>query len=274
MGFNFNFLNTNFNTLYADSNTTLGADLLTDTLIGSTMFTWFADVFDAANQGNGKTSSIGYQTDTVASKKICKIEWNNVAFLDDLTSLDSANAQLWMYEDSNAVEFRFGLSSVNSIADIYPGLNGPTIGFITNLDMLNFTFDWFYYVSNLNLAKVDSADVTALSNGTNIGLTTFPINGTVFRFSKRTKQQTSIGDLVNINSDVSLYPNPSSNTLYANCKNNNSTILIFDAAGKLCLTQKLSNGINQLDITSLAKGNYITTIKNLTETSFYKIIKQ
>ncbi|MEN9522990.1 MAG: Secretion system C-terminal sorting domain, partial [Bacteroidota bacterium] len=165
-------------------------------------------------------------------------------------------------------------SSVNSISDIYSGFNGPLIGLISNMDLQNFNFDWFYYISSTNPAKVDSTDANGIANGVNNALSSFPTNGTIFRFAKGKKTIINGQNEVTINPNVSLYPNLVATNLNVKCETDGYTISIFDMSGKLCLTQKLISNSNQIDVSNLLAGNYLTAITNGFETNFYKIVKQ
>lgn len=80
----------------------------------------------------------------------------------------------------------------------------------------------------------------------------------------------------NVNSFVSLYPNPATNNLNVTyqSKANMSTMLIFNIVGEIVLTNTVKNiigdNIHNLDISKLTDGIYFVTIDNKS----YKFIKQ
>ena len=76
-------------------------------------------------------------------------------------------------------------------------------------------------------------------------------------------------------SSVFVYPNPVTDILNVNITNsqNNVTADLFDQNGKRMYSGKLISGTNLIDMTKFAKGIYLLTLKNNTETKNIKIIK-
>jgi cephalosporin-C deacetylase-like acetyl esterase len=77
------------------------------------------------------------------------------------------------------------------------------------------------------------------------------------------------------NNDVLIYPNPASDILTIKMDStDNSTIKIYDILGKIVLTDLTTTNETQLNISTLAKGNYCIEIKNGQLITTKKFIKQ
>jgi hypothetical protein len=73
-------------------------------------------------------------------------------------------------------------------------------------------------------------------------------------------------------SEISIYPNPASTTLFVKGLTQDSTISIFNSNGKLLLSKQ--NTSNQIDISNLEDGIYIIKFVDKTGTSSKKFIKR
>ena len=89
----------------------------------------FEDLCDRAfnpntdNEGDpGGISPISYTTTGIAGSRICKIQVSNAGFYGENnqngTSVSFINYQLWLYETTNDIEFRYGSVSIQT-----PSLN-------------------------------------------------------------------------------------------------------------------------------------------------------
>lgn len=134
----------------------------------------FFDAFgvDMISRGLNK-STISYQTEFTAPNRILKIQYRNVGFFADKPALtDSMNFQIWIYETSNIIEYRYGPGSVKTAS-----YDGETGAYVDVADPLNVTAN---YVG----LKGDPANPTVNTDGTMLTpLTGTPPNGTIYRFT-------------------------------------------------------------------------------------------
>ena len=73
---------------------------------------------------------------------------------------------------------------------------------------------------------------------------------------------------------LSIYPNPNRGVLTVETQIENLYFKITDVTGKTFKEGKLINGLNQIDITILADGNYIIQLQNNSHQFIHKLIKQ
>lgn len=283
LNFMFKFMGDSTNTLYFDSNDmNAGTDLQFNTTSNTTSpfnaITWMYDLEDRHNNDSTKQSTVGYKTDVVNSKNITKIEWNNVGFYDDTLHIDSANVQLWFYEENNALEFRFGNSSRADLTSIITdpnlyGFKGPFFAFIKKLDINGPTADQIYFPSDINIPTMDSADImTIFTNPSAIGIDSFPNANTLLRWAPAVPNGVNS---VSLTKNVSIYPNIFTENFTVNFINNsNYQLSVFNTNGQFLFTKKMTNSTEKIDMSTYTSGNYILMLNNSTEKIVYKITKQ
>jgi hypothetical protein len=84
-------------------------------------------------------------------------------------------------------------------------------------------------------------------------------------------------DQANNMSSISIYPNPANDVIYVNLGNvlsENSVIELYDAIGKLVMSQKVVDSISTLSITNFAKGIYSVRILVDSHQMVKRIIKE
>jgi hypothetical protein len=175
---------------------------------------------------------------------------NNAGFYGENSTYDTSasylNFQIWLYETSNDIEFRFGAMNIQNPSDnLYNG-NGFMSGLIDSLDwntaasnqanMLNGVFSNPVMVGpNSNLSDVITGNID---------------NGRVYKFTRAIP--TSIAKH-NLNSSISIYPNPAREQIFITNLAEKATANVYDISGKLVLLEITAGTLN---ISSLEKGIY------------------
>jgi hypothetical protein len=79
----------------------------------------------------------------------------------------------------------------------------------------------------------------------------------------------------NYNTELKIFPNPTSDTLYFNLPSNETecSVQIFDILGKRVLYSRLNVGISELDMSFISKGVYIAKVQLKNRSKSFKIIK-
>lgn len=211
--------------------------------------------------GPARKSDIRYQTTGNAGNRIFKLEVYNAGFEDEYSNYgelkDSISIQLWLYEGSNAAEFRYGPSMVNYFGDYF----GPQMmcGFLKNMDTATLTFDKFYVVHGTPTSA--TLDSTTSFPGTK-GLNAIPSNGTVFRFTPKGSSATGIGKTPQ-GELASVYPTKCNGTLFvshSNAKPLNYTIT--DMTGRVVASGAAAVGKSAIDLSAVAPGAYAIRLVN------------
>ncbi len=105
--------------------------------------------------------------------------------------------------------------------------------------------------------------VTGITNGC-IGTTTI---------TQAVSPCTGIQSLTNVNSLISVYPNPS-NGMYTIETENATTVNVFDALGKVVYTQKLADGKHIINLSNLNNGLYILKAESNGQFKTGRLIKE
>ncbi len=276
MGFNFHIMDSTVNKIYFRSGLNYGADaMLIDTNVNLFLVPaigMMTDFVDRSSDGIHAESKVRYKTQTVNGKKITKIEWRDAGFYGDTTYNDSVNFQYWFYEGCDDFEVHFGSSSIQTPYDLIFDFFKPNFMFFSNFEYTNQVFDSCYLVTNTNPAVMSNIDIDSMFNSDTLGYNAWPTNGTVFKFSKPTQSINGI----QLNSYATVYPTLFQEILHISISTTNfkGTAQLIDLNGRVVAQQNINSGTNDLNVSSLASGQYILNIKDENESVFYKIIKQ
>ncbi len=268
LGFNFSFGTYTFSTIYI-LEWSVGGVLSSDPVDGGIVPLFVPigqDLIDLGFSSGISQSNISYKTEGTAGSRILKIEWNNVGFYEDSTESDFMNFQLWLYEGTNTVEFRYGPSEINNPSESFEGETGPQISLITsfNIDLQQLD-DTAYFLSG----NPTNPTVIVLNPGQTIVLSYLQgmmPNGTVYRFLR---QPLSIEDFSKV--DFQIYPNPALDYLNIKTQSTNYNVTIYNSLGQK-VNATLSE--NRIDISNLSDGIYFIKIETETGSAARKFIKQ
>ncbi len=130
--------------------------------------------------------------------------------------------------------------------------------------------DW-NWVDLTSLGAVDS--LTFVLTSSDVGA--FGINTpTYFAFDNLNDQAVSINELTAA-VDFSVYPNPTEDIINLNLKNNITSLLVIDVAGKVVLSENnVKAGIHRIDLSHLNSGVYFIKIASETAVKVERIIKK
>ncbi len=135
----------------------------------------YFDVFgtDLNSRGNNK-SEVSYKTEGGTPNRILKIQFHNAGFMADAPAFnDSMNFQLWIYETSSILEFRYGPNQVKSTS--YNGEMGP---YVQIADPLTISTNFIVLEGNPSNPTLRTANMSFATT-----LTGTPPNGTIYRFT-------------------------------------------------------------------------------------------
>jgi len=224
------------------------------------------DIFSREDGNGNSTSPISYKLVGGTGNQILKIEWKNVGFLEDSTENDFMNLQLWLYENSNIIEYHYGPNVINNPDESFEGESGPYVSLFTSYNMDTDELEDNAYVISGNPTSPtvlvyqpgDEAEGLLLEG-------TIP-DGTVYRF---TPEELSINDFDNYT--FTIYPNPSNTFLNIETTLTNYTIKIYDMLGKQ--VGDFTNDLKVIKTSTLNKALYIIKIESEEGSLIRKFIK-
>ena len=214
---------------------------------------------------NGTSSSpISYLIEGATGNRIFKIEWRNFGFWEDSTENDFMNMQMWLYEGTNVIEYRYGPNLVNT--ESFEGETGPIVLLVSSTNE-----DTDEIVDTAYLLTEDPANPTVLvfeagddfDGGALQG--SIP-DGTVYRF---TPQPLSTEDSSKINFQI--YPNPTTEFLNIKTQSTDYNLSIYNSLGQ---RMSVSSIENRIDVSKLSNGIYFIKIETETGSATKKFLKQ
>lgn len=271
IGFNF--------TLYGHQNDTLlfsQSYVLTNTTMVTTLAApMYEDLCDRAfdpstdNEGDpGGISDISYTVTGTIGSRICIIQVSNAGFFGEIAAntgtLSEVNLQLWLYEGSNNIEFRFGTVNIQNPSDNLTNPNGFLCGLAENIDLNTAGC----LSSNVLNGLHSSPTMVEISQSLSEVIAGAIQSGRVYKFTRFVIDPVGIAQQENKKQFV-LFPNPASNTIYYNGEFEtftNGQIYFYALDGRLISTKKL---LPATDISELSKGIYLVKVLSNANESLY-----
>lgn len=246
IGFTFNFMGSNFTTVYVEGSGFAYFDFNYYNL--ALPFT----VKLKSKGSSGNNSPISYAITGSAPNRVCKIQWKNAGFHYDTTS--TINFQMWLYETSNIVEVHMGANNVPNPSVVYQenGTDGPVIGVYEFNSPSNCTY------SNCISGNPAAATVNNPTGNINLfgtALTGTPVPNTVYIFDPN---PSSINEAAQ--SSFTVYPNPASDYVTIQSDNSVFECSLYSVSGVLMVQRKTTE--NRLDVSNLPNGIYFLETTN------------
>lgn len=137
LGFEFPLFDEQIDTLYAGE----GAGAVLHSLpvqsqppvsTGLFLAPYSADLIDNGSVAGNQQRPVISKTEGEAGSRIFKIEWPQAGFYNEFEQTgnltDFVNVQLWLYQDSGIIEYRYGPNSVQNATIAFSPSTGPFIG--------------------------------------------------------------------------------------------------------------------------------------------------
>lgn len=268
IGFNFKVRDFNFSTIYIVEWSGGGelSNKINETGILPIISPIGQDIIDFGFDIGTSKSNISYKTEGISGSQILKIEWNNVGFYDDTTNSDFMNLQLWLYEGSNIIEYRYGINEINNPLESFEGLTGPLVSLITALNTNSGELIDNAFLLEGNPSSPDLVTITPGEFYDGTFLDGAIPAGTVYRLIPQILSTESFAKI-----EFQIYPNPATDNLYIKTISEISNYSIFNSLG-----QKTVSAINnnKIDVSNLSSGVYIIKVETSQGSSTQKFVKK
>jgi Secretion system C-terminal sorting domain len=229
---------------------------------------YMADIMNAND--STAVSPISYQLEGPPGNAVYKLEWKNVGFYGEWNAsysyFNTTNFQLWIYQNSGVIEFRYGPNTIKSGSLLHFFGTGPLV-----LLGENVAFDGSGWQGLWALGgDPQNPTISAIPSGQQPlpeqCLSGEPQSGTVYRFAPIVASNTELQPELQLRA----WPSPTTDYLTISIKPNTS-YSIYDIAGKLMVTRTATDFSERLDIRSWPAGQYCIKGSN---TSTIRFIKQ
>lgn len=218
---------------------------------------YLADLVDIGYD-TASYSPLRYSIEGPPGNQIFKLEYANAGFYDEVngngTAINIVNFQLWLYQGSNIIEYRFGPNNVPD-SQTLQFLGGPLIGLGTGAPNGG---GWQnFWILGGNPQEPTISNWTDFNTMPTV-LDGEPADSTVYRFAP-----TFVGvEEINSSSLFRIYPTVAEQTIQLNLKTNTAVANIYNSVGTLVLSLPVTRGLQTLDLHNLSAGSYILTISD------------
>jgi hypothetical protein len=162
------------------------------------------NLYDKFNDTSGLNSRISYVLAGSPGQRKFIVEYGQMGFVNGASS-DQTSFQIWLYEGSNRIEFRYGQTQLANPGDIFTPLYSPVIGLL-DIDWITEGATGLYLDGDATKPSV----VPQTGSLAYVGIDSAPDSGTVYRFCPGSCQtNTRISQLRAEDWQFQLYPNPS-----------------------------------------------------------------
>lgn len=202
---------------------------------------------------NEEGSKLSYITSGEEDNHIFKLEWSHFGLYDSEDS--DINFQVWLYENGNRIEFRYGNMQIASDWG-YDNDKGPLVIIGSGYNLQDDTIEKAAVLSgnpqNPTISTITDFDTEPITlDGT-------PTNGTVYRFDNILYSTQNL-----FTGEISIFPNPVKDFLNISTKNiadiQINRISVLDMNGKTVITA--SNNDSPISIAELPTGKYMVRIE-------------
>lgn len=231
--------------------------------IANTMVVYSSDLIDAGNNEGVMETPIRYKTEGAVGSRIFKMEWPNVAFYNNVGTANEARVsiQLWLYENSNDWEVRFGPSDIPNFDDAHDGL--LTCGILS--------YGIGGITGHLTTGPGNSPTITTIENEFDFAtatLTSDPSNGTVYRFGA-----TFVGVEENVEDNTwTAYPNPATdNVLISTASDELVQYDLLDLSGRIIQNGQIIQQ-KHLDVSDFETGIYLIRLSTASSVKTLQLV--
>lgn len=234
---------------------------------------YFADIRNADD--DTVVSSILYATEGLPGTRIFKMEWNNVGFFNEFDATGQfhlkSNYQVWLYEGTHDIEFRFGPNTIEDGTLIHEGFGSPLLLFVRDFLSASQTFELSW---NLRGAPenptVGPIDLNVLPELDQI-LLGEPMNGIVYHFDTGLVAVAESDQ----NPPFKIFPTVANDrvTISVNQKEK-MNVSITNILGEVVYNGTIKSGNQFIDVANWQAGVYLVNVTNGKEVLTQRIIKQ
>jgi len=215
---------------------------------------YYSDLINAND--SVAVSPISYQIEGPPNNQIFKLEWKNVGFANEAnasyTFLNTTNFQLWLYQNSSIIEFRYGPNTITPGNSIHYFPTGPIVFLAHNVAFDDSGWDGVWCISGDPISPVITFTESGQLLMLNQALSSEPPSGTVYRFAP-----TSVHMNEERAADFRLWPTLTSDRVYLS-STPGEVFEIHDATSRLIASQSITSADPAaIDVSSWPGGYYI-----------------
>jgi hypothetical protein len=229
---------------------------------------YMADVMNASD--TIAVSPISYQLEGPPGNAVFKLEWKNVGFYGEWNATNSyyntTNFQLWIYQNTGVIEFRYGPNTIKSGSVLHFFGTGPLVLLGQNVAFDGSGWEGLWALGG----DPQNPTITPIPSGqqplAEQSLTGEPESGTVYRFAPVVIGTQETLPII----QLSVWPSPANRELNITTLRG-ANYSIYNMQGQIMWSQTASSTQMQIDISSWPAGSYCVKSNDGQSTRFVKL---
>ncbi len=229
---------------------------------------YMSDIMNASD--TIAVSPISYQLEGPPGNAIFKLEWKNVGFYGEWnasnTFYNTTNFQLWIYQNTNVIEFRYGPNTIKSGSLLQYFGTGPLVFMGKNAAFDGSGWEGLWAVGgdpqNPNITFIPSGQQPLAAQA----LTGEPASGTVYRFAPIVVDDANVGNAPTMH----VWPSPATVFIRLSIKPGTS-YSVYDVAGRLMFSRTAVGQQEQVNIAAWPAGQYCIQSEDAPTERFIKL---
>ena len=229
---------------------------------------YMSDIMNASD--TIAVSPIAYQLEGPPGNAVFKLEWKNVGFYGEWNASNSyfntTNFQMWLYQNSGVIEFRYGPNTIKSGSLLHFFGTGPLVLLGQDVALDGGAWQGLWAVGG----DPQNPTITAIPSGqqplAEQSLTGEPESGTVYRFAPviiGTQEEQQV-------QQCRVWPSPASRELNISTLRG-ANYSVYNMQGQIMWSHTASDSMTQLDISAWPAGSYCVKSDNGQSTRFVKL---
>jgi hypothetical protein len=227
-----------------------------------------ADVMNASD--TIAVSPISYQLEGPPGNAVFKLEWKNVGFYGEWNATNSyyntTNFQLWIYQNTGVIEFRYGPNTIKSGSVLHFFGTGPLVLLGQNVAFDGSGWEGLWALGG----DPQNPTITPIPSGqqplAEQSLTGEPESGTVYRFAPVVIGTQETLPII----QLSVWPSPANRELNITTLRG-ANYSIYNMQGQIMWSHTASSTQMQIDISSWPAGSYSVKSDDGQSTRFVKL---
>jgi Secretion system C-terminal sorting domain len=226
------------------------------------------DICDVGLSNEVSGSPISYKVDGEPGQQIFKLEWSNAGFYGEYaesnTNFNTFSFQLWLYESSNVIEYRFGPSAIKG--GNYYQFGGPMSGICEDFaNGKKNAWQNLWYTSgeptNPAILMLDPNNFEET-----VPLNSLPSEGTVYRFGPLFVGQEEL-----TTTSFKIFPTVAQENIWVQTpEHQTQTIRVMDISGKIIDQISVQSTLQKIDVSNWPAGIYFVQVDHLGIQRFIK----
>lgn len=215
------------------------------------------DGIDRGYLSGTSLSPLSYKIIGESGSRILIVEWRNIGSFDEMDALGTLemfmNYQVWLYEGSNTIEYRYGPSMIDQPAVFYYMEPGPFVG----LAAIEFV-DLIYYALQTLEGPASNPVLVNHQNASNTKtLTGTPPEGQIYRFGPIS---TSIQSPT-LEKPIVLIAGADHATLALNMDGYSAPVTIYDMQGRAVWSDRNYMPLTPISVQQFMAGMYVIQVE-------------